>query len=709
MKMENKQTPFFARLSPICFLSLLALQGISVAQATIVASPGGPAVSAGANGSTIVDIKAPGSGGVSHNIYSQFDVDRGGVVLNNSATNSTSQLAGGINGNSNLSNGSAAIILNEVNSSRASQLNGMIEVAGKNAQVIIANPSGITCNGCGFINANRATLTTGKALVVAGELVDYSVTKGKITINGDGLLSSSANYTDLISLAVSINANVQAKDLKITAGQGRVNADNTQIDMLPSASPYGAGIDVSKLGGMYADKITLVGTQKGVGVNNAGTIAASVSDVAMNIDGSLINKGSISAKNNLTVASRSTTGTIDNSAGSMEAGNDITLQNGYINNTKGTMAATGNVSIASTANVGQQGIRVGVENNSGILSAKKGVTINAKGSSINNKNGIISAVDDVTMTAKYHVDNVAGRISSSVGGIDIKSEASYNINNTNGLIESNCCTTLQAYNINNTSGTIQSKDDIVINAAYELNNNLGTIQSGANVAIDNKYTKNVQGKIMAEEALKINAATLTNSATSNSSKEYGLFSKGNMTLTTTGDLLNSNGHIKSNGDIAINPQNSFTNVSGSIESNGNITIDTKKSIDNNSGIIIANKNIVINAASIYTGYLSSKSHIQANNELEINVKKGALTNGMVTNGGLTNSGTLIGKNKLTVNAEGDIVNGGKMLSDKVVELNGNRFTNNRNAVVTGPESVSLRLKNKNYTNSGEINGPVTVY
>ena len=34
-----------------------------------------------------------------------------------------------------------------------------VEVAGKKADVVIANPSGIQCDGCGVINAGRTTLT----------------------------------------------------------------------------------------------------------------------------------------------------------------------------------------------------------------------------------------------------------------------------------------------------------------------------------------------------------------------------------------------------------------------------------------------------------------------------------------------------------------------------------------------------------------------
>uniref|UniRef100_A0A8W7PY47 Filamentous haemagglutinin FhaB/tRNA nuclease CdiA-like TPS domain-containing protein n=2 Tax=cellular organisms TaxID=131567 RepID=A0A8W7PY47_ANOCL len=188
----------------------------AVAHATIIASApplGGPAVNAGANGSTVVNINAAGKGGVSHNIYTQFDVDRGGVVLNNSAANSTTQLSGVIAGNANMAGGSASIILNEVNSTKASQLNGMMEVAGQKAQVIVANPSGITCSGCGFINTERATLTTGKPQVANGSLLGYTVEKGTIVVNGNGLNAADTTYTDVIARAVQINADIRAKDL----------------------------------------------------------------------------------------------------------------------------------------------------------------------------------------------------------------------------------------------------------------------------------------------------------------------------------------------------------------------------------------------------------------------------------------------------------------------------------------------------------------
>ena len=60
----------------------------------------------------VVEIVRPNGAGLSHNQYSQFDVGGNGVVLNNSAINTQTQLGGWVNGNPNSVGGSANIIVN---------------------------------------------------------------------------------------------------------------------------------------------------------------------------------------------------------------------------------------------------------------------------------------------------------------------------------------------------------------------------------------------------------------------------------------------------------------------------------------------------------------------------------------------------------------------------------------------------------------------
>ncbi|MFP3758153.1 filamentous hemagglutinin N-terminal domain-containing protein, partial [Cupriavidus sp. SIMBA_020] len=84
------------------------------------------------NGLPQVNIAAPDQGGLSHNRYLRFGVDRRGAILNNAATMTSTGLAGMIQGNPNFGpNGATArVILNEINSSNPSVLRGFMEVAG---------------------------------------------------------------------------------------------------------------------------------------------------------------------------------------------------------------------------------------------------------------------------------------------------------------------------------------------------------------------------------------------------------------------------------------------------------------------------------------------------------------------------------------------------------------------------------------------------
>ncbi len=192
-----------------------------------------PTIISSANGTPQVNIQTPSSGGVSRNAYRQFDVDNRGVILNNGRGVNQTQIAGLVDGNPWLARGEASVILNEVNSRDPSQLNGYIEVAGRKAQVVIANPAGITCEGCGFINANRATLTTGQAQLNNGQLTGYDVERGEIVIQGKGLDSRGQDHTDLIARSVKVNAGIWANELNITTGRNQVDAAHQNINTTP--------------------------------------------------------------------------------------------------------------------------------------------------------------------------------------------------------------------------------------------------------------------------------------------------------------------------------------------------------------------------------------------------------------------------------------------------------------------------------------------
>ncbi|PST77708.1 adhesin, partial [Yersinia pseudotuberculosis] len=336
-------------LSPLSFRLLIALGCISLSvQAAIVAdgsAPGNqqPTIISSANGTPQVNIQTPSSGGVSRNAYRQFDVDNRGVILNNGRGVNQTQIAGLVDGNPWLARGEASVILNEVNSRDPSQLNGYIEVAGRKAQVVIANPAGITCEGCGFINANRATLTTGQAQLNNGQLTGYDVERGEIVIQGKGLDSRGQDHTDLIARSVKVNAGIWANELNITTGRNQVDAAHQNINTNAADGRHrpAVAVDVANLGGMYAGKIRLIGTETGVGVHNAGEIGASAGDIVITADGMLVNRGQISSAQQLAV---NTPSGIENSGVLYGKGNTQLTTAGKLSNS-GTVAAAGDTLI----------------------------------------------------------------------------------------------------------------------------------------------------------------------------------------------------------------------------------------------------------------------------------------------------------------------------------------------------------------------------
>ena len=227
---EQEKTGLFSTalsLNPIHFSLMLALGFVflpsvhaeDMAIRADKSAPGNqqPTVLQTANGLPQVNIQTPSSGGVSRNQYSQFDVAEKGAVLNNARKAVQTQIAGWVQGNPNLARGEAKVILNEVNSANPSRLKGYVEVAGKKADVVIANPSGIQCDGCGVINAGRTTLTTGKAEVENGELKGYRVKGGKVTVGQKGMDNSQSDYTDIIADKAEIKGGVWSKKgIKVT-------------------------------------------------------------------------------------------------------------------------------------------------------------------------------------------------------------------------------------------------------------------------------------------------------------------------------------------------------------------------------------------------------------------------------------------------------------------------------------------------------------
>nr|WP_252322787.1 hemagglutinin repeat-containing protein [Escherichia coli] len=655
----------------------------SVSAAGIVADHGAPGhqqptITQTASGIPQVNIQTPSAGGVSHNTYSQFDVSHQGVILNNSHKNVQTQLGGMVAGNPWLAKGEARIILNEVNSRNPSQLNGFVEVAGKKAQVVIANPAGISCDGCGFINANRATLTTGQPQMKNGSLTGFSVERGEIQITGKGMDASRTDYTDIIARSVKINAGIWAQDLKVTTGRNNVDIAHGQTEKkaADASSQPQVALDVSSLGGMYAGKIRLVGTETGVGVRNAGHIGAQAGAVTLTADGRIENSGSISAKTDVHLA---TTRELHNS-GSVYAGQDTQIQSDGVfthtgsvasrRNTRiqtarltggersllaagvkddGRLAVAGNLTVSTTGELaahgqvlsggdmqlkGQgldlsnsriQGQHTGLDAGSGNLSTQNAQlsagTLSARTAGQFSNNGGTVNADTLQISAQSLSNRKGSLIQTGTGDFSLNLPGG--VDNREGLLAANGAVRLDALSLDNRRGKVQAAQS-------------GSLQVKTTGAVDNQ-----QGRLLASRDILINTQALNN--------DNGLISAaaGTGRIKTQQAVSNTEGRMESAGRLGISA-GSLNNHQGTVVSDGlSVTLDG--ALDNTSGRLLSQKTLSVSGSEL----VSDDGLIQSGSDMTLDVQNGVLSNrNTKTRGGISSAGTLTVRAGMLNNQQG---------------------------------------------------------
>ncbi len=336
--MHQPPVRFTYRLLSYLISTIIAGQPLLPAVGAVITPQNGAGMDKAANGVPVVNIATPNGAGISHNRFTDYNVGKEGLILNNATGKlNPTQFGGLIQNNPNLkAGGEAKGIINEVTGGNRSLLQGYTEVAGKAANVIVANPYGITCDGCGFINTPHATLTTGRPVMNAdGSLQALEVTEGSITINGAGLDGTRSDAVSIIARATEVNAALHAKDLTVTAGANRVTADGRVSALKGEGNVPKVAVDIGALGGMYARRIHLTSTESGVGVN-LGNLYARDGDITLDASGRLTVNNSL-ATGAVTAKGQGVTLTGDHKAGgnlSVSSRSDIVLSNGTLNSDK---------------------------------------------------------------------------------------------------------------------------------------------------------------------------------------------------------------------------------------------------------------------------------------------------------------------------------------------------------------------------------------
>ncbi|MCD6027636.1 MAG: filamentous hemagglutinin protein [Solimicrobium sp.] len=661
---SNKRSLSIAILS---LLTTLLFAPSTAVHAQMVAYKNGtqqqPIIDQSANGRPVVQIVTPNASGLSHNRYDQFNVDKNGVILNNSATVSKTQLGGYIEGNSNVARGSGAkIILNEVMSTSRSELQGFMEVAGQRAEVIVANPNGISVSGgAGFLNTSRATLTTGTATFSrAGNLAGFQVSTGDISIGSGGMNATEADQLDLISRSVQINEVLWAKRLNIVAGSNEVDYANLDVQIMAGKGERPTvGIDSSALGGMYAQKIILVGTEAGVGVKTLGAISASSGDLSIDAHGKISLQGQTSAAGQIHLHSNDDFSNV----GTLYGQQSVNIaSNGKIANS-GTLAALHDLTVNAN-NISSPGDLASGINATGQVAEAGVMTLTAAGSiSVTGKSVVGSNMFISGSEIRFADENAAATISTK-GDVSLTATAG-DLNHEKATLEAAGRATLSATgSIINDAGLI--KTDQIIMHSNRLSNVGGSImQSGIGntlISVVREFN-DTEGTVVSNGALVISASDINN-------QSGKLFGQGVVTFTSSGNMNNSNHGYVSGAELTLNVAGNVDNTTGKIEGKTGLDLHANNLI-NDAGTI---QNLGTSTLNLQLGQRLSNTQ-----NTDVSGFVGSAGNIAAHATDVDNSnGIFYSKNDLQIHADGSIINmNGVIQSDNAIYVDANNIINNQ--------------------------------
>ncbi|EQD00560.1 filamentous hemagglutinin family N-terminal domain protein, partial [Neisseria meningitidis NM3141] len=489
-------------------------------------------------GAPLVNIQTPNGRGLSHNRYTQFDVDNKGAVLNNDRNN-----------NPFVVKGSAQLILNEVRGT-ASKLNGIVTVGGQKADVIIANPNGITVNGGGFKNVGRGILTTGAPQIGKdGALTGFDVRQGTLTVGAAGWNDKGgADYTGVLARAVALQGKLQGKNLAVSTGPQKVDYASGEISAGTAAGTKPTiALDTAALGGMYADSITLIANEKGVGVKNAGTLEAA-KQLIVTSSGRIENSGRIATTADGTEASptylsietteKGAAGTFISNGGRIESkgllvietGEDISLRNGAVVQNNGSRPAT----------------------------------------------TVLNAGHNLVIESKTNVNNAKGPATLSADGRTVIKEASIQTGTT-------------VYSSSKGNAELGNNTRITGADVTVLSN--GTISSSA--VIDAKDTAHIEaGKPLSLEASTVTSDIRLNGGSIKGGKQLALLADDNITAKTTNLNTPGNLYVHTGKDLNLNVDKDLSAASIHLKS------DNAAHITGTSKTLTASKDMGVEAGSL---------------------------------------------------------------------------------------------------------------
>ncbi|WP_430622270.1 hemagglutinin repeat-containing protein [Bordetella bronchiseptica] len=488
------------------------------------------------SGVPVIDIAAPNAHGLSHNRLRELDVEPPGLVFNNSLTEGRSQLAGHLNRNPGLRQAATAI-LTEITGTRPSRLHGTLEVFGRRADLIVANPNGLSVDGLSTLNASNLTLTTGRPSVNGGH-IGLDVRQGTVTIERGGVNATGLGYFDVVARLVRLQGAVSSEQGKPLADIAVVAGANRYDHATRRATPIAAGargaaagayaIDGTAAGAMYGKHITLVSSDSGLGVRQLGSLS-SPSAITVSSQGEIalgdatVQRGPLSLKGAGAV-----------SAGKLASGGAVRVAGG------------GAVKIASASSVGSLAIQGGgkvqaTQLNAGgplQVSSRQAVRLGAASSdqTLSVRAGAALQADQLSATGRLDVDGKqAVTLGSAASGDALSVSAGGN---------------LQAKQLVSNAGLdVRGQREVSLEAASSVRGM--TVAAAGTLAARNLQSKG---------AIRVQGGEAVSVANANSDAELHVSGRGQVDLgdlsaargaDITGEQRVSIGHAHSDGDVNV--------------------------------------------------------------------------------------------------------------------------------------------------------------
>lgn len=476
----------------------------------------------------------------------------------------------------------------------------------------------------------------------------YRVKGSKVTVGQKGMDNSQSDYTDIIADKAEIKGGVWSKKgIKVTTGKNNVdrtndsvvyvgnkNTDNTDRSSDTQSENQSYSVDVSQLGGMYAEKIHLVDNGQGLGVRNAGHIGASAGDVKIDSQGKVINSGTISSTQQADINAKKS-----------------------IENTGKIETKQGNVSLRSKANVAQHG---------SIVSRQGGISVQAK--------------DNLTQTGETVVK----------GNVAYQAK---NIEASKGALIAAGVTAQET-----TQGETRSLDSQSAQGASIMLSAENSVSSKAQHLASGQINAKAGTLDLSESQSTADSIAFQSTYSPLNLKQATLYSEGNTTLISPNAILAENtnlnaGHFmidtaqlnnkkgrwiqRGKEAFSLNLKRGLDNTQGKIAAEGVISIQSPL-IQNNQGVIWSNQGVKLdtNAGHIesQSGYLFGKNSLDISTST-LNNQKGEMLGGQV----------LLAAQQVN-NEEGKLIAGNR------ADLSVNQF-NNQHGIVYSQGQLSLKTEN----------------